>query len=347
MNSLASCSSFGFPAITALLQPGYKAIGSTLSGGRIWSMAQFGTVIYMVGQFKTTYLTVSRCYVGTYDTATGAWGILGNGYFVGTGVDLREVCVDVNGVVYICGGNFTSILVDGGSTITTNNLARYNPSTSTWSGFGTGLNAYGRGVLVDSTATYLYVLGDFTAINGTSVTNMARITLSNSTISACNTNFFGSDGLRMYDNTVYALTNANGIMRYNTTTSAWETIGTGGTSAKCYGAGFDSAGNILAGGENWVQYYTYSTNTWATLGTSTGSMLECCIDPNGTLYSTALQTGLIRTWSGTAWTTVGIVDGYVKNIRNYNGRNYFSGSFSKITPTGKAAINANYIFTYY
>lgn len=338
------------PAIVS--PPGFKALGTNTApkplNGRIWSSVEENGVIYTCGTFSITNPSNSqtRRYVAAYTVETNTWSVLGNGYFVGT--DLRQVFVR-NGVVYVA-GNFTAIEI-GGSTLAASALVRYTISTGVWSIIGTGVSpssgVYGRGVVVDSSATYLYFTATgMTSINGTSVTNIARITLSNNAVSAMTSNFPGVglvDGLEITNsNVVYILTTQSGALYWSGT--SWTTLGTGPpTNVSAYSIAFGPGGSTLVGYNNVVWYSADGSTGWLALGSSSGVFFCVAIDPvTGTLYSAAtVASAPVRVWSGSTWTTFGAVSGgYVRTIIFSNQRMYLTGSYTTIggiTTTNAAA----------
>lgn len=332
-------------ALQALL-PGFKTLGANTFpkplNNRIWSIASANGVIYTCGLFSTTYNSNTRCYVAAYTVATDTWSVLGNGYFNGT--DLRQVFV-ANGIVYVA-GSFSSVEIVGKTTLNAAALVRYNISTDTWSTLGTGAapisaTTYGRGVVVDSSFTYLYLIcggGAMTSFNGTSATTAVRVTLSNNAVVALTSGFPGAgfaDEIQIDSSNVpYIATTNTGVLKLNTSTLTWTTIGSGPpTNASAQSIAFGQGGSTILGFQNAVWYSANGSTGWTTLGTSSGAMYCVAIHPTtGVLYSASASTNApVRTWNGSAWVTFAeVVDGYVRSIRFINDRIYFGGLFSSI-----------------
>lgn len=330
--------------------PSYRAVGSALTGGRLWTATRFGDVFYFAGQFKETYSGESRPYVAAYDSSgSGSWSTLGGAYFGGASDEITQVCVDGSGNVYVVGSFATVYLSNTSTTITTNCLARYDLASNTWAGYGTGLNsgAYGRGVAADG--TYVYVMGSsMTSINGTSVSNVARITLgtpSSATVSACN----GGTGstianatLYNFDGTIFAA--GAGVNQLSGTT--WSDAGSGSNgpgSSTVLSVDRDSSGNMICGGSSTVWYYTASTTTWTNLAPASGEFYCVGLGPDGTRYTASTGANNVRTWtSGTTWSTLVSTNSYVKTIQFYNGRIYFGGNFTTFNGTAALLVAAYY-----
>jgi hypothetical protein len=328
-----------------LLLPGFKALGTNAlpkpMNNRVWSIASANGVIYMCGLFSTTYNSNTRCYVAAYTVATDTWSVLGNGYFNGT--DLRQVAV-ANGIVYVA-GSFTSVEIVGKTTLSVAAFVRYNISTDTWSTIGDGVlpintNTYGRGVVVDSSATYLYFIasGGMTSFNGTSATNAVQVTLSNNTVISLYSGFPGAgiaDEIQINSSNVpYISTTNTGVLKLDTLTLTWTTIGSGPpTNAAAYGIAFGPNGSTLLGFQNAVWYSANGSTGWTALGTSSGVFNCVAIHPTtGVLYSATVTPNTpVRVWNGSAWNTFATVTGgYMRSIHFNNNRIYFGGVFSAV-----------------
>ena len=326
-------------AIQPLL-PGFKALGTNTFpkpiNGRVWSIASANGVIYMCGTFSTTYNSNTRSYVAAYTVATNTWSVLGNGYFNGT--DLRQVAV-ANGIVYVA-GSFTSVEIVSKTTLTVAAFVRYNISTDTWSTIGNGVapnTTYGRGVVVDSSATYLYYIASLmSSFNGTAATNAVRVTLSNDAVVSLTSGFPGgvADEIQIDSNNVpYISTTNNGVLKLNTSTLTWTTVGSGPpTNVAAYGIAFGPGGSTLLGFNNAVWYSANGSTGWTALGTSSGPFYGVAIHPTtGALYSaSASANSPVRVWNGSAWVTFAAVSGYVRSIHFNNDRIYFGGPYNAI-----------------
>ena len=322
---------------------GFKALGTDTSpkplNNRVWSIASTNGVIYMCGLFSTIYNSNTRCYVATYTVDTDTWSVLGNGYFNGT--DLSQVFV-ANGIVYVA-GSFSSVEIVGKPTLSVAAFVRYNISTNTWSTIGTGAapistDTFGRGVVVDSSSTYMYFIGSgtMTSFNGTSATKAVRVTLSNDAVVSLTSGFPGgvADEIQIDSNNVpYISTTNNGVLKLNTSTLTWTTVGSGPpTNVAAYGIAFGPGGSTLLGFNNAVWYSANGSTGWSALGTSSGPFYGVAIHPTtGALYSaSASANSPVRVWNGSAWVTFAAVSGYVRSIHFNNDRIYFGGPYNAI-----------------
>lgn len=340
-------------AIQPLL-PGFKELGTNtlpkpISGGRVWSIASANGVIYMCGTFSTTYNSNVRRYVAAYTVDTDTWSVLGNGYF--NGGDLRQVTV-ANGIVYVAGG-FTSVEIVGNPTLAVTALVRYNISTDTWSTIGTGVaptTTFGRGVVVDSSATYLYfIASSMTSFNGTSATNAVRVTLSNNAVTSLNSGITSgiADEIQINSSNVpYISTTNTGVLKLNTSTLSWTTVGSGPpTNTSSYGIAFGPNGSTLVGFSDAVWYSANGSTGWTKLGTSSGPYYGVAIHPTtGALYSASVASNTpVRVWNGSAWVTFAAVSGgYVRSIHFNDDRIYFGGAYTAIG--GVTSTNAAVYF---
>lgn len=115
-----------------------------------------GTV-YFGGNFTSVGFRIAK-WDGTTITELGGGGANNIIYGLAVGAD---------GSVYAV-GDFTTI---GGVACT--RVAKYNPTTNTWSAMGTGLNGTGRTVCVGNNGQ-VYVGGDFTSAGGVTCQRVAR-----------------------------------------------------------------------------------------------------------------------------------------------------------------------------
>ena len=180
---------------------------------------------------------------------------------------------DAQGNLYV-GGNFLRI---GG--VKANNIAKYSPSTNTWSSLGQGTNdtVWSLAVLGND----LYVGGYFTQAGGVSANSIAKYTPSTNTWAALGqgTNggvealaVLGSDLYVGGDFTEAGGVSANYIAKYSPSTNTWSSLGQGTNStveslavlgSDLYvGGWFRQAGGVPA---NYIAKYSPSTNTWSSL----------------------------------------------------------------------------------
>jgi len=200
-------------------------------------------------------------------------------------------------------------------------IAKYTPSTSTWSTLGSGLNGVCNALTVDS-AGNLIAGGDFTTAGGITVNRIAR--WNGTTWSAFGTGFDAScRALAVHSNgDIFAggdFLTANGvtvnrIARWNGST--WVALGTG-LSGICRALGIHTDGSVYVGGDfatangvtvNCITRWNGTTFVAFAGGLYNGACHTLAIASNGILYIGGTFTnvnGLSRLylarWSGTAW----------------------------------------------
>lgn len=160
-------------------------------------------VIYATGDFATAGgTTVTR--VARWNGGT-SWSAMGTGGLAGSTLIGRAIIADLCNNIYV-GGDFTT---SGG--VTVNRIAKWTPSTSTWSALGSGLTSPCYALDID-TSNNLYVAGDFATAGGVSDTAQ--------------------------------------IARWNPNTSTWSTLGYGvPTAFLVYAVALDGSNNVFVGGD--------------------------------------------------------------------------------------------------
>lgn len=131
---------------------------SNVSTLRVVRPAGDGT-FWIAGDFTNAGGVGTANQIAKWNPATNA--IQGFGAATASGVRVDGIVVSVTGYVYAF-GQFSQL---GG--LTTNNLARYNPTTGAWNAFG---SPNGRVRAVVETPGRVYVFGDFTNIGGSAIT---------------------------------------------------------------------------------------------------------------------------------------------------------------------------------
>jgi uncharacterized protein (DUF849 family) len=169
-----------------------------------------------------------------------------------------------------------------------NRIARYNPTTNTWSALGSGTN---------NSVTALAVLpggdvivgGFFTTAGGVAASNIARYNPTTNTWAALgsgtNSDVFaltvlpGGDVIVGGNFTTAGGVSANRIARYNPTTNTWSALGSG-TNSDVFALAVLPGGDVIAGGgfstaggvaTNTIARYNPTTNTWSALGSGTNN----------------------------------------------------------------------------
>ena len=259
--------------------------------------------VYVAGAF-TNIGGVATQGVAVWNPNTQAWSALGSGLTGGNGVALAQ---DAAGAIYVA-GTFTG----AGGAGNTQQLAKWTPSTSTWSSIhpagpptgGTTINA-----LAFDNVGNLFAGGDFTAINAVAAARIA----------------------------------------YMTPAGTWTAMGTGcnaavraitnlpGTNIMYIGGDFTTAGGVAN-----ASYITYWNGSFVALSAGTvGNVYAIEIAPNGDVYiggTFATQASVaackhVARWNGAGWFGVGNgVDGTIVKALLFlpNGLLYVGGDFTTI-----------------
>jgi trimeric autotransporter adhesin len=214
--------------------------GDVVAGGTFTAVA--GTTIPAPNKFAR------------YDFDTGTWTTPATGT---NGSTVHALATLSDGDILL-GGNFTSI---GG--VATRQLARYDFGTNTFSGLGYGNNG-GQvdTILVLPDNNTVIIGGNFFRVGGILVNHCARLNLSTGVWSTMNSNM-ASTGDRVHslalapDGTVIvggSFLSAGGsgvaasrIARYNPSTGAWSTLGSG-TNGVVNAVGVLPNGDVIAAG---------------------------------------------------------------------------------------------------
>ena len=210
------------------------------------------------------------------------WSALGSGI---TGV-ISSIAIDSSDNIYAV-GQFTSA---GG--VPANNIAKWNPNTSTWFALTSGLNDYVESIAVDS-SNNVYVGGYFTTAGGVSVNNIAKWNPNTSTWSALGSGIVGAFGLDINSIAIDSLNNVyvggyftsaggvpvNNIAKWNPNTNTWSAL-TSGISFVTNTIAIDSSNNVYVGGQfttaggvsaRNIAKWNPNTSTWSALGTGTNT----------------------------------------------------------------------------
>ncbi len=239
----------------------WSALGGTGTNnglnGTCYALAFYSSpnLLYAGGNFtevrnSSGFFTALR--IARWTPSTSLWVSLG-----GLNSGCYALSLDSSGNLY-AGGAFNTASNPSSSTITVNYIAKFTPTSNTWSALGSGLNGTCLVLKFDSSNNLLYAGGSFTSA---------------STISA------------------------NRIAKWTVTSSTWSALGSGLNSA-CYALAFDSVGNLYASGQfinaggnlaNRIACWTPSSSTWSALGTVTNNGLNgicrtIAFDSSGNLY---------------------------------------------------------------
>lgn len=305
-----------------------------------------------VAMTQSEAITVSNVSNLMFRDASGDWSKLAD--FSGTDTVIDAV-QHPDGTWYVTGA-FTSI---GGTSA--NRIARYDPTTGTFSALGTGLSGQGNVLGIDAQGN-VYVGGNFATANGVTVNN---ITYWNGTTFVA----LGSGGTKGVNNTVFGLTfdsagslyvtgqfttaggGAAARIAKLTTAGTWSALGTGLTG------GGTSFGFALVTGLNGTDIYVggdFTTANGVTVnyigkwnGTtfeSLGGGMNAQVDimtraPNGDIYAGglfttagALTVGNVARWNGSQWTALGsgiTITGSPTDVEvGYDGLIYYAAAMS-------------------
>jgi len=218
--------------------------------------------------------TIGRQYLPTSDTnilinediamticnnnTNSTFNKLGNG-INGSTSTVNALAVDSTGNVYV-GGSFASVTNPNGDVIVANNIAKWNPSSNTWSALGGGTNGVVNALAFDSSGN-LYVGGDFATVTNPNGSTPSTVRV-------------------------------NRIAKWNPSPSSntWSALG-GGASGNVLALAFDSNGNLYVGGvfttvtnpnssvpitvNNIAKWNpSPSLNTWSALGSGTNNSVN-------------------------------------------------------------------------
>jgi hypothetical protein len=235
-----------------------------------------------VGGYFTSAGGVPVNYIAKWNPNTSTWSALGSGIVGAFGLDIYSIAIDSLNNVYV-GGYFTSA---GG--VPVNNIAKWNPNTSTWSALTSGINYVTLSIAIDS-ADNVYVGGQFTTAGGVSAKNIAKWNPNTSTWSALTSglnNYVASMAIDSVNNvyiggtftTTAAGVPANYIAKWNPNTSTWSALGSGLNSTDVFFGAFsiaiDSTNNVYVGGRfttagdvsaNYIAKWNPNTSIWSAL----------------------------------------------------------------------------------
>lgn len=300
--------------------------------GTVTALCVDNHLLYVGGGFSVTdNPTITR--LAVWNLTTQSWSSL-NAQFTSF-TRISTICLH-NNILYV-GGLFT-IAISGGST--TNNLARYDITNSTWMAFGSPNNSVSKVVFYNNR---MYIGGTFNAIG--TLTGQGALCLVSYIL---NTNTWagigiagGGSGSSILDMVVnsgslYAVGNLNGV-----------NYATGGTIVSNTGGVIKLTGNTWTG-LGFVDYIpskvavygstvvvsnvtnaptpvrtvlSNATGSWVTIGTFPNEVQSMAFDSSGLmlvggLFSSILNgssftyTKRLASWNGTNWSSVGDGIGY-------------------------------------
>jgi ubiquitin-protein ligase len=289
----------------------WHPLGSGMGGNYPYvSALAFGPdgSLYAGGKF-TTAGGVAANYIARWEPATSSWHPLGSGVGVRDFAVVLALAVGLDGSLY-AGGAFTTA---GG--VAANNIARWDPATSSWHPLGSGTGAAGNYPHVEALAVgpdgSLYAGGYFTTAGGVAASRIVRWDPATSSWhplgSGMNSSVFalavGLDG-SLYAGGAFTTAGgvaANYIARWDPATSSWHPLGSGmggdypvvsalafGPDGSLYaGGGFTTAGRVAANG---TARWEPATSSWHPLGSGVGGgdnagVGALAVGPHGSLYA--------------------------------------------------------------
>lgn len=271
---------------------------------------------YDQGAALTAQQTTSTAnYILQRDT-TGLWKTMSTG--VAGGI-VRTIVPAPDGTIYI-GGDFTS----AGGVANTARIARYNPTSNTFSALGTGISTGSVwSMAFDAGGANLYVGGTFTGAGGVANTRfIAR--WNGSSWQAMGTGTTGGTGVTSVAlaGTLVAIGGSfsspgTNLAFWNTNSGTWISATANGA---VYALLYDNAGNLYVGGSFTIVQGVPATNvarlastaavTSMNLGNSGETVRTFALGSDGTLYAGGVFTTgdggtNIAAWNGSAWHSLG------------------------------------------
>ena len=205
--------------------------------------------LYAGGPFTTTGPGgISANCIAKWDGSS--WSALGSGLSINPGLspECYTIAFDSTGNLY-AGGEFTTA-----GSISANNIAKWNGTTSTWSALGSGLATRCNTIAFDSSGN-LYAGGLFTTAGGNSANYIAKwdgsswSALGSGLNEECKTIAFDSTG-NLYAGGLFTTAggnSANYIAKWDG--SSWTNIPCFTLDNYCNTIAFNSSGNLYAGGD--------------------------------------------------------------------------------------------------
>ncbi|MBN1812309.1 MAG: cadherin-like beta sandwich domain-containing protein, partial [Anaerolineae bacterium] len=334
---------------------GWSAL-STGTSNDVYAIAIDGSDVYVGGTFGMAGG------VGVQDIAKwngSAWSDVGGGvYCLGFSCYSPQVyAIAVSGSDVFVGGVFDRVGNPNMKVAT--HIAKWDTSTNTWSGLGTGTN--GQVFAIAVSGSDVYVGGSFTSAGDVPNTvGIAKWNTSTKTWSALGTGTNESvRAIAVSGNDVYVggwFTGAGGvaanyIAKWNMSTNTWSALGTGtdnwveaiGVSGSdvYVGGWFTSAGGVAA---QHIAKWNTSTNTWSALGTGSYAVVYAIAVSGSDVYAGGLtafsEPPSITKWDGSTWSGLDAgTNDWVRSIAISGNEVYVGGGF---TNAGDVA-NTNYI----
>jgi hypothetical protein len=272
--------------------------GSSYTGlnSDVRALAWDGTTLYAGGSFSDMGNSpgLNLQYVAGWNQTTSTWSALNGGVTTGT----RVYSLLYTSALYV-GGTFTQV----GGSVSASNVARYDPSTTTWTALGTGTNGIVRSLVYDG-ATVV-------AGGGFNIPYSRVARWDGSAWSGYNTGLVDDVYALGYSGDVglFAggkIPNINGgtdpinnITWWDSGTGEWVSLTSGGISGVLqgiiYALAWDESGNLYVGGDfgdagaagtSSLVRYTAASKTWSTVGGAAEGTVRALLwdDTNDCLY---------------------------------------------------------------
>jgi hypothetical protein len=230
----------------------FSGLGYGNNGGRVNDILLIDSENVIIGGLISRIAGVNANHIGRLNLTTGVWTPM-NSQMVSSGDEVNCLALAPDGTVIVAG----SFLNGGGSGVGALRIARYHPTTNTWSTLGSGVNNTVRGVAVLPDGDVV-AGGYFTIAGGVAV---------------------------------------NQVARYDVDTGVWSDMGGGISGVFDYIADVDVLpdGNIVIGGSfgvvsgiaaNRIAHYNSSTGVWTALGSGVNADIEVLTAvPNGNVVT--------------------------------------------------------------
>ncbi len=328
--------------------------------GNVFTLAGAGSYLYVGGSFTAAGAGVSANNIARWDGSS--WTSLGNGF---TGGSVAALLV-IGKTVYAA-GSFTATGIQ-----TVNHIAAWDTASAAWSSLSNGLDGTADALFM--VGSDLYAGGDFTSyFNGSTPSPAIGAAVWSGSSWRSLTNAVGN---AIVGEAIYALAMsgpdlyiggsfniagplyANNIVRYNTTTNSWHTLGNGATNGvdgSVYAVAISGNGDVYAGGifshaggspANGVARWNGSA--WSTLGTSPND------GTNGWVQAIALSgsnvfiggyfsmaggatADFVAQWNGSSWSPLGSGTNSIVLGLAVLGSDLYAGGY--FTTAGGTAVN--------
>jgi trimeric autotransporter adhesin len=261
----------------------------------VTAFAASGNTVYAGGFFSAAGGAAANR-VARFDTVARTWSSLGSG--ASNGVNDTVAALAVSGNSVFVGGLFSQA---GG--IPANRIARFDLTTQSWAGLGSGITGGSVSALAVVGDT-LYVGGSFSQAGGVPANNVARFDIATQTWSSVGSGAAnGVNGVArsfaVFGNTVYVSGNflqaggvaVNALARFDLGTQTWSAVGSGLNGAVTRMAASGSMLYIvgsftLAGGlsANRVARFDTATQTYASLGAGANATVRSVAVSGNAVY---------------------------------------------------------------